>query len=80
LGWEVELDSEDAVSSDQVLPFQVIMKFCMAGVAKKVPVATQKLTLVHDIPVEMLITEVSVESEAAESRDQALPFQVRIRF
>jgi hypothetical protein len=44
------------------------------------PTATQKLKETHEIPSRKLSCDEDDDSDAAESSDQELPFQVRTRF
>ena len=43
------------------------------------PTTTQKPGPVHEIPMTMLLTEEEVDSDAEESSDQVVPFQVRTK-
>ena len=66
--------------SDQDFPSQVSTRPWLPSWLVEKPVAAQKIVLVHEIPVNRFAWVAEVDSDDAESRDQVLPFQVRIRF
>ena len=57
---DLEVESDEALSSDQVLPYQVRIRFCAVVPLPKVPVATQNFVLTHEMPFSTLACEVAV--------------------